>query len=541
MSEENKQDLSLFSQLLNSVKEVLPVKPVSKEAEERRKAFEHDITGFVKYYFPHYVKLEPASWHKALFDIFEHPKKDKLGNTYWSVSQAQADRLKDLHRAEFKDLSKPCDRLRAVALCAPREQGKSTVFSRMLLIWMLLYNHVKFSVIIRSSATIASGFLQDTMSEFVENDKIIADYGDLKGQLWQESNGTYSLKNGAALVAIGRGASVRGLVKKEKRPDWIAVDDITTDEDKYNINTLKKTYDWIFSSIANLGKDSLLFFLNTIFNCQDPQARILSRIQSNELENYLGIRLSAEIVEGETALWPEYWPIERLEEKKKEIGTISYMTEYMSLTPDDDSKIFHEKDFIWVPQTRIDPNEYQIAFGVDPNAESTDDSSICVLGRHNFTGKLLTFELWAKDKATISEMVDKLVYFNSIYHPVVIGFENVAFQNVYMKLLNEMLMPQNIYLPLKGVDAKGSKESRAMAYLPFLQNGTWEHSEKIKDSASYSKLLAFPTKGVNDGPVDAMGIARRALIGDFGQAMGFAGNSRRPSELPNLLRRYVND
>ena len=45
----------------------------SKAAKSRYERFRTDISAFAKYYFPEYVRLEPAGWQKAVFDIFEHP------------------------------------------------------------------------------------------------------------------------------------------------------------------------------------------------------------------------------------------------------------------------------------------------------------------------------------------------------------------------------------------------------------------------------------------------------------------------------------
>lgn len=536
MSEQH-QDFSLLLKLLDMKGRAADL-ATGKEAEERHERFKTDIAGFCKYYFPHYVKLEMPLWQKLIFSIFENVKFNDMGKPYWTVTEKQAKRLALLHRPEFRDIPKRVDLLKALVLCAPREQGKSTVFARMLIIWALLYGYFRFIVIIRSSGEIAGSFLADSAAEFEDNPRLIEDYGNLRGSVWK--NGQYALKNGAVMVSVGRGASVRGLVSREKRPDCIILDDITTDEDKNNIFTLNKIYDWIFSAVVNLGKDALKIFLNTIFNSRDPQARILDRIRSNDLDGYLGLRFSAEIEDGVKALWPEYWPIEALKSKKKEVGTRTYMIEYQSITLDDTGKTFKSSDFHWIPESKIDIREYDISFGVDPNAEGSDDAAVCVLGRHRRTGHYLTLELWAKDFCKINELVDTIVRFWRKYSPLVIGFENVNFQHVYMKLLQEILLPQNLALPFIGIDAPGSKEARAIAIQPFMENGTWEFAEHIQDSSEYLKLKAFPSKGVNDGTIDALGLAYRAFNRSFAVPVGASGG-RRTSELPNLINRYVGE
>lgn len=509
----------------------------NKEVQARRELHKKSITAFAKYYFPHYIKLEPASWQKLLFSIFEAVYFDELGRPYWKVTEEQAAQLAKLHRKEFQDIPRQVDLLRALVLCAPREQGKSTLFARILVIWLVLFGYCRYVVIIRSSGDLASAFLRDTMVEFEDNQRLLADYGSLQGSVWKD--GQYILKNGAALVAIGRGSSVRGLVYREKRPDLIICDDITTDQDKHNVQTLKKLYNWITSAVLGLGKNAVLLFLNTIFNSSDPQATFLSRIIEGDLIDWFGVRLSAEVVDGEIALWPEYWPLEACIRKRKEVGSSTYLVEYQSITVDDNTKIFRNEHMLYVPKTAIYAGDYEIAFGVDPNAEGSDDAAIAVLGRNRATGSYLTLDIWFKDYATIQEMVDNLVRLWRVWNPYIIGFEENGFQKVYQKLLQEILMPQHINLPFCGIASRMSKESGATMIQPFMENGSWQHSEHLKDSEAMRRVLAFPTRGINDGVVDALKLAYLVHNRGAGNPTGAAGKQR-PSALPGLMGRYIN-
>ena len=508
----------------------------NRAAEERHECFRTDITGFLRYYFPEYISLEPAGWQKAIFDILEHPERNpRNGRWTWHVTKEQADRLASLHRQEFRHLPRRIDALRAIALCAPREQGKSTVFARLVLIWMLVYGYVRFAVYFRSSEALAANFLADTMAEFTDNRRLVADYGSLRGTVWKE--GMYSLKNGAVVISLGRGASVRGLTSRSRRPDLVIMDDLTTDEDKQSPRMMGRIYDWIFSAVAGLAKDALMIYLNTIFNAMDPMARILDRIERGELERYLGLRLSAEI-DDHTALWPEYWSMEDLAAKRQEVGSQIYLVEYMSIIMDGRDRILPAGIFVWVPSTQVCLADYDIHFGVDPNAEGSDDAAIAVVGRSRTSGRYLTIDQWDRDNATITELVDQLVHWNRKYEPSLIAWEQVGFQKVYQKLLMEILMPQGVVLPMVGIDVRGSKEQRAGALEPFMENGSWCHLEELKDGTSMYKIHAFPMRGVNDGPVDALSICWYSFNRNIGQPTGHA--ERRRSELPGLMGRYAN-
>lgn len=535
MSEERNYDV-LFRILDLDKGEALSIRNQSNAAKARHEKFRADIAGFIKYYFPEYITLEPAAWQKAIFSILEKPERNtRNGRWTWHVTKEQTALLSSFHRREFSHLPHEIDALRAIALCAPREQGKSTVFARLVLIWMLIYGYVRYAVYFRSSEQLADSFLKDTMVEFEDNKRLIADYGNMKGSVWKD--GMYSLKNSAVVVSIGRGAAVRGLTARSRRPDLIILDDLTTDQDKNSPATMLKVYDWVFSAVTGLSKNALIFYLNTIYNSVDPMSKVLQRVENGDLEGWLGLRLSAEI-DSETALWPEYWPIEDLKKKRGEVGSSIYNVEYMSIISDGKDKILPASIFSWVSATSVSLADYDIHFGVDPNAEGGDDAAIAVVGRSFITCQYLTIDQWDRDSATITELIDQLVAWNRKYEPTMIAWEQVAFQKVYQKLLQEILMAEGINLPLIGVDAKGSKEQRALTIQPFIENGSWVHIEDLKDRSSMHKINCFPMKGLNDGPVDAMALAYFSFNRGLGQPKGSA--SRRKSDLPGLIGRYRN-
>ena len=118
-------------------------------------------------------------------------------------------------------------------------------------------------------------------------------------------------------------------------------------------------------------------------------------------------------------------------------------------------------------------------------------------------------------------------------------WEANSFANVYSKLLTEMLQSQGIYLPITPVNATGSKETRALFMQPYIENGSMVFAEQTKEGAFLQKLWRFPSKGINDGPVDAL---YYSIIDHFGNLSIPTGSAsvRRNNRLPGLLGRYRN-
>jgi hypothetical protein len=405
----------------------------------------------------------------------------------------------------------------------------------MLVIWGIIYGYFRFITVFRSNAELAEDFIKDTAAEFEDNQLLIQDYGNLRGKVWKD--GMYSFKNGAAMVALGRGASVRGLIKREKRPDLIICDDLITDQDAKSSKALGGLYDWLFSAVTNLSKDAVIFMLNTIFNDADPQSRVLQRITKRELPGWFGVRLSAEIEDGERALWPEYWPITACQRKRQEIGSVKYNTEYQSILTDDDTKLVHREWLRFIPKGHNNINEYELAVGIDPNAEGSDDAACCLMGRHRIRGSYHVFKLWYKDYGSITDLVDTFVDWWKRYTPGLYAFEEVGFQKVYQKLVQEMLLAQHIDIPFIGAPAKGSKPERARSIGAYSENGTFTYEGDLEDGTAIYRLTHFPETALNDGVVDAIYLAWSAFNRDKGKPSGKAGR-KRSSALPGLLGRY---
>lgn len=510
----------------------------SQESKKRIDKYRNDAAGFIKYYFPEYIRLEPPEWQKALLDIISHPTFDSGKNVYtWRVTKEQAERLRRWERSEYKYLTNEVDVLRIITLVASREMGKSSVFVRLVLIYLAVYKYLRYGVIFRDTDETADEFLKDTMEEFETNERLIADFGHLKGSLWRD--GQYYLNNGVAFTSRGRGSSVRGLIKGPFRPDFIWLDDMTTDKDKRSSIQMDKTYDWIKAAVMGLSKNATILYVNTIFNSDDPMQRIQEEIALGKQPGGLAVRFAAALNDG-SSIWSEYWSEKDIENKRREVGSAIFDIEYMCAVLESEERILKKDYFVFRPEHEIlSLSDYVIHFGIDPQAEGTDDAAICVSGKSLITGHIDTIDAWERDAANIQTFVDKLIFLFRKYSPQQITWEANSFANTYQKLLREILEHDGIYLPIVPINATGSKSTRALFLQPYLQNGTITINEKLKDSDFLLKLYKFPTKGLNDGPVDAFYYSVIGFFSNFSRPSGSAATKRNTS-LPGLLGRYRN-
>ena len=168
----------------------------------------------------------------------------------------------------------------------------------------------------------------------------------------------------------------------------------------------------------------------------------------------------------------------------------------------DEDRLFKEEWLQFYTDSQLPPlKDLRISVGVDPATGKShgDYSAIVVVGKDP-RGVIYTLYTYVK-KVSPQRFMEEIIEINNIYRPKVIVFEEVAFQEVYKKLIMEEASKRGIHLPIKGIKPKGSKELRASRLSPLIENGLIKLRENQKELIE--QLLSFP-KGAHDDAVDAL-------------------------------------
>jgi hypothetical protein len=83
---------------------------------------------------------------------------------------------------------------------------------------------------------------------FESNKRIINDYGKQK-RLGSWEEGDFTTRKGFTFRGVGKGQAPRGARSGEKRPDIIEFDDLDTDEDVLNEDTIDKDWKWVTNAV----------------------------------------------------------------------------------------------------------------------------------------------------------------------------------------------------------------------------------------------------------------------------------------------------
>lgn len=194
------------------------------------------------------------------------------------------------------------------AIGIPRGFAKTT-FIKLLCLWYILFSHKKFILIVGAAEDLAVNTLAD-ICDFLNTPNIVALFGRWNSNIEVD---TQSLKvfhfrgRDIILRAIGAGTSVRGINRKNARPDVILMDDVQKKEDATNPDLARELLTWILGtlSMARSNDGCTYIYVGNMY----PQNCILEKLKNNsEWTSLIVGGLLADL----TSLWEELRPAEEL-------------------------------------------------------------------------------------------------------------------------------------------------------------------------------------------------------------------------------------
>jgi hypothetical protein len=382
-----------------------------------------------------------------------------------------------------------------LVVAAPRGFAKSYVCSIIYPIWLGVFNKYQDIVIISASETLAKEMLRRVKREFESNQKLIRWFGDMITDKWSETHAT--LKTGVTFRARGSEGQIRGF-----RPDCIILDDIETDDSVKSEEQRRKVSDWIFKScLPALTPSGQLLIVGSIISQLAVLKQILDSNNGWEKKIY---RAYHDKVEKEgNELWPELWPHERLQQRKKEIGSWAFSSEYLNdPMASDTTSISQDKIRRWKEL----PQQLSCVITVDPaysEEEHADFKVACLVGIDQKMNRYLVS--YIRTHAPQGEFIDSVLnmwlssrtIITSLGIPAQ-GTESEIFRSFVNKANDRRIYPpfaelKNTYITAQGV-AKRGKASRIIAALqPLFEQGKYyigeSHDEAFEEIASLNPNL----------------------------------------------------
>lgn len=311
------------------------------------------VEAFVYRYLPHHMK---------------HPTPDYHREYYWAL----------------EDCNRICE-------LSPRGFGKSFRASFFTPLAYAALGRVSRIALLSKTAGLAERFLGYIKSEIESNKLLREDFPAMRrGPKW--SNDYIITAGGVEIWAKGFGAQIRG-----DHPQLIIVDDPEDEESAASEITREKMYEVFLRTIMGALEEEPgmehagLFMIGTNIHPDCMVNRIYTNYE-NRYTDWATLFFSAVQPDG-SSIWPEKFPIERLEARRREIGSRAFASEYMNEPLLGDEVLFYPEYFRdrykEAPKELIasmHPNDRALICAVDTaqSLREAADRSAWLLGVRNF-------------------------------------------------------------------------------------------------------------------------------------------------------------
>ena len=361
--------------------------------------------------------------------------------------------------------------------------------------------------------------------EIDTNERLFELFGDLRGAVWAEDE--LVLSNGARILAMGRGQAIRGIKHNDKRPDAIFCDDLENLDGVRTPEARKKTKTWFVSELLPACDPKR--FIRMAATPVDPDCLCENlRNDPTWLVRVFPIERTDE--EGhQISTWPERFPLEWIEERKRSYQLLGMMREYRA---EYDCEALHREDKPFRPEMfRTEPQvrTWQAVYGMfDPartvNAKSATTGFAAWSWINN---KLVVWDAWGK-MLMPDEIVSSVFDFNDAYNPAWVGVEEDGLNEWLMQPIRQETIRRGVSIPVRPVRAPKGKLEFIRGLQPFLNAREVVFAQDLPDLKS--QFLSFPTGRIDVPNALAYALKMRPgapIYDDFG--MRHVGEDLRPT------------
>jgi len=270
----------------------------------------------------------------------------------------------------------------------------------------------------------------------------------------------------------------------------------------------QSVYDITVEDTHNFIADGLVVH-NTAWNLEDLLHEQVKNPRADVRKRYKAILPNGE------SLWPERWPIEKLQELKEETGSIAFSKSYLNEAISSEDAVFKSS---WIDEAKKkgrdrkllynlegqDQQKMTIAMGVDlaiSQKETGDYTAFAVVGEMEDGTKIPLY--LAQEKLTFAQTQEMIKDLYQRFNPALIKVESNAYQAALVRDMQD-----NTSLPIKGYSTGGEKfdpDVGLQSIAVEMENGKWilpysqeSHSTmKIVDTLT-DGMLRFPSGHTED-------------------------------------------
>ena len=356
------------------------------------------------------------------------------------------------------------------ALGLPRGHAKTT-FSKLLVAYGILFGLFDFVLIVGSAEERAQDILDD-INGILSSDNVKKTFGDWNSpRAVERDTREVKIRNflgrEVILAAVGAGTSLRGINIRNRRPDFILLDDVQTKENDDSPAERERLLRWILSTLlkARSPKHCFVFYIGNMYSEQC----ILRQLQNNKQWTTL---ITGAILADGTALWERLHPLNNLLDEYEHDASMGkadiWFAEIMNDPQSVVQSLFPEGIIPDCPFAEDAELDVQASFiTIDP-AGFRDESDDNVIVAHKIVSDTPMIEeirngQWDPE-TTILEAIDMAID----HRATCIGVESVAYQQTLKFWMEQYLEMYGLSNHIEVVEIKpgiASKDGRIRSWV----------------------------------------------------------------------------
>lgn len=391
--------------------------------------------------------------------------------------------------------------IKRLMICMPPRHGKSELASRRFPAWYLGNNPNKQIIAASYNSDLSNDFGREVRN-IVNSPEFRVLFNVSLAQDSQAANRWHTDKGGM-YVAAGVGTAITG-----RGADILLIDDPFKDRQEADSETRRETvWNWYTSTAyTRLMPNGAIVVINTRWHDDDLSGRLLEQAE-HDGDKWEVLSLPA-INEDNEALWPDWYPVERLNEIKSVLPARDWNSLYQQNPVPDDGDFFKSH---WFGEYDEIP-EGLVFYGASDYAVTDDGGDFTEHGIYGVDqNKNIYFVDWWRGRTTSDIWIDSMCDLILKYEPSIWFGESGVIKKAIEPYMIQRMTERNAYCRIEWMPSVVDKPTRArpiqgmasMGKVFFPKNARWKGDV-------ITQLLRFPA-GKHDDAVDVCSLAGRGI------------------------------
>lgn len=413
----------------------------------------------------------------------------------------------DFLQHKFSPLKSAPDATKRFVLLWPRGHAKTETTTVNYVSW-LIGNYPDIHInIVTKTASLAEEILTAILTRIESDERFIEIFGELRPEIpkrWTSHEiiiNRKEISKNATIKASGLLGPITG-----GRSDLIVCDDIIDEENVRTRLQIEKVQLW-FNKVLypTLYPWGAIIVIGTRWSYADLYDDLLQTWPHDVKQS---------ITKDGTPLWPEYWTLEKLEERRKQVGSIIFNCQYQNDPTGMEGDLLKSE---WLHEWTTPPQTTNMRYaGVDPALGEGDMQSVATLSIDKQSGQAYLEDVWAETLA-FPDFLRKLQHLHDMNQYAKIYVETNAFQKILTYL------PELKGLPIVTSQTVKDKESRFIPMSSHFEGSRILVNPLLNMKTEFwTEWVQFP-RGQHDDALDAVEIVTRETVGQHRQGFVFLG------------------